>query len=112
MMFGGPKVPTLSLSELSQDAFVVDVREDDEWQAGHSPTAVHAAMSLQGEILNRLPADGQIVVICKSGGRSAQVTQWLVDQGRDAVNLDGGMMGWEAAGRPVVTDSGEPGFVL
>ena len=111
-MFGGPKVPTLSLSELSQDAFVVDVREDDEWQAGHSPTAVHAAMSLQDEILNRLPADGQIVVICKSGARSAQVAQWLVDQGRDAVNLDGGMMEWEAAGRPVVTDSGEPGFVL
>ncbi|MER6969231.1 rhodanese-like domain-containing protein, partial [Streptomyces halstedii] len=42
----------------------------------------------------------------------AQVTQYLVQQGIDAVNVEGGMHHWEATGRPVVNDKGESGFVL
>lgn len=37
---------------------------------------------------------------------------YLVQQGIDAVNVDGGMQVWQAAGREVTTDSGEPGFVV
>ncbi|MGW3253060.1 rhodanese-like domain-containing protein, partial [Streptomyces fungicidicus] len=58
------------------------------------------------------PQDGRVHVICRSGGRSAQVTMYLAQQGVDAVNVDGGMQVWEAAGRPVVTDDGTPGHVL
>ena len=49
--------------------------------------------------LDELP-DAQTLVVCKVGARSAQVAAYLVQQGRDAVNLDGGLLDWEAAGRP------------
>ena len=48
--------------------------------------------------------------MCRVGGRSAQVTQYLVQQGIDAVNVDGGMLAWDGAGRPMVTDNGTPGL--
>ena len=50
--------------------------------------------------------------MCRVGGRSAQVTKYLVQQGIDAVNIDGGMQAWEAAGRPMVDDKGQPGAVV
>lgn len=50
--------------------------------------------------------------MCRVGGRSAQVTQYLVQQGIDAVNIDGGMLAWDGAGRPMVADSGNSAFVL
>jgi rhodanese-related sulfurtransferase len=65
-----------------------------------------------GELTEAAPQDGRVNVICRSGGRSAQVTQYLVQQGIDAVNVGGGMHTWEAMGRPVENDKGEPGFVL
>ena len=52
-----------------------------------------------------MPA-GQLLVVCRVGGRSAQATGYLVQQGIDAVNLDGGMVEWAAAGRRFVSDSG------
>jgi rhodanese-related sulfurtransferase len=51
-------------------------------------------------------------VLCRVGGRSAQVVQYLVAQGRDALNVGGGMYAWEAAGRPMVSASGAEAFVL
>jgi rhodanese-related sulfurtransferase len=58
-------------------------------------------------------ADGRrAFVMCRVGGRSAQVTQYLVQQGLDAVNVDGGMLAWDGAGRPMVTEDGSPAFVL
>jgi rhodanese-related sulfurtransferase len=50
--------------------------------------------------------------MCRVGGRSAQVTQYLIAQGVDAINVDGGMLGWEAAGRAVVADGGADAYVL
>ena len=56
--------------------------------------------------------DGQILVVCKVGGRSAQVDDYLVQHGHDAVNLDGGMLDWEAAGRPMVSETAQPPQVV
>jgi len=50
-------------------------------------------------------------VVCRVGGRSAQVTQYLIGQGVDAVNVSGGMLDWEAAGRPLVDGDGSEGYV-
>ena len=61
--------------------------------------------------LAEVPA-GPIAVVCKVGGRSAQVTAYLRNQGRDAVNVTGGMLAWEAAGRPVVADGPGPAQVV
>ncbi|WP_330461894.1 rhodanese-like domain-containing protein [Streptomyces sp. NBC_00820] len=108
-------MPTVEVTDLKDDDFLLDVREDDEWQAGHAAGALHIPMSefvaRYGELTEAAPQDGRVNVICRSGGRSAQVTMYLGQQGIDAVNVGGGMQAWESAGRPVVTDDGQPGFV-
>jgi rhodanese-related sulfurtransferase len=99
-------------AQVPDGATLLDVREDDEWQAGHVPGSVHVPMSaLPGRIADVPDAD-PLVVVCKVGGRSAQVAAWLRAQGRPAVNLDGGLLGWQAAGRPLATDDGRPPTVL
>ena len=89
---------------------LLDVREDHEWSAGHAVGAVHIPMGELAGRLGELPAD-PVHVICRSGHRSGQVADWLLTQGRDAVNVAGGMHAWAASGRPVVDDSGAPGVV-
>ncbi|MFI9205680.1 rhodanese-like domain-containing protein [Streptomyces sp. NPDC053048] len=115
MMFGSG-IPTVGVDALSSDDFLLDVREDDEWQAGHAEGALHIPMSdfvaRFGELTEKAPDGGRINVICRSGGRSAQVTMYLVQQGLDAANVDGGMQSWEATGRPVVSGDGAPGVVI
>ncbi|MET9084026.1 rhodanese-like domain-containing protein [Streptomyces sp. NPDC004237] len=109
-------MPTVEVADLKDGDFLLDVREDDEWQAGHAAGALHIPisefMARYGEFTEAAPQDARVNVICRSGGRSAQVTMYLVQQGIDAVNVDGGMQVWQAAGRAVVTDAGEEGFVL
>lgn len=109
-------MPTVGVSDLSDGDFLLDVREDDEWQAGHAEGALHIPISefvaRYGELTEAAPQDGRISVICRSGGRSAQVTMYLQQQGVDAVNVEGGMQSWASAGRPVVDAEGKSGFVL
>ncbi|MEU2895210.1 rhodanese-like domain-containing protein [Streptomyces sp. NPDC001273] len=109
-------MPTVQVADLKDGDFLLDVREDDEWKAGHAEGALHLPVSefvaRYGELTEAAPQDGRIHVICRSGGRSAQVTMYLAQQGIDAVNVHGGMQAWESAGRPVVTDDGQPGHVL
>ncbi|MGQ0845117.1 MAG: rhodanese-like domain-containing protein [Sporichthyaceae bacterium] len=102
-----PDVPEITVSEVSATAYLLDVREGVEWLAGHIEGAAHIPMNQVPQRLAELPTDSTIVVICKVGGRSAAVTGYLVQQGLDAVNLAGGVVAWTAAGRPMVTDSGE-----
>ncbi|GAB3014620.1 rhodanese-like domain-containing protein [Streptomyces pseudoechinosporeus] len=115
-MHFGAGVPTVEVGDLADGDFLLDVREDDEWQAGHAAGALHIPISefvaRYGELTEAAPQDGRIHVICRSGSRSAQVAMYLVQQGIDAVNVDGGMQVWAATGRPVVDDKGQPGFVL
>ncbi|MEU9026177.1 rhodanese-like domain-containing protein [Streptomyces sp. NPDC048383] len=111
----GP-LPSVDAAAVPSEGFVLDVREDDEWAAGHVEGALHIPMSdfvaRFGELTEAIAEDGRVHVMCRVGGRSAQVTQYLVRQGIDAVNVDGGMQAWEGAGRPMVTDNGNPAFVL
>ena len=109
-------MPTVRVADIEDGDFLLDVREDDEWKAGHAAGALHIPISefvaRYGELTEAAPQDGRVHVICRSGGRSAQVAVYLAQQGVDAVNVDGGMLVWEAAGRPVVTADGTPGHVL
>ena len=84
------------------------MREPDEWQAEHAPGALLMPMGQVRQRQAELPHDRRIVVVCRSGGRSAAVTESLRAWGFDAVNLAGGMCAWAAAGLPTVTpaDSG------
>jgi len=92
-------------------ALLLDVREPDEWSAGHAPDAVFVPMKEVQARQSELPKDRRIVTICRSGGRSAAVTEALNAWGFDSVNLAGGLYAWEAAGLPVVVDDGSPGTI-
>jgi rhodanese-related sulfurtransferase len=89
---------------------VLDVREDDEWAAGRVEGSVHIPLGELGARFTELP-DGPVLVVCRSGHRSAYATAYLVDQGFEAVNLAGGLVDWERAGRPLVTEDGSPARV-
>ncbi len=102
-----PQVPTVPPSEIPADAVLLDVREDDEWVAGHVPEAVHVPMSeLTGRLADVPAAAARLYVICRSGARSARVAAYLNGNGWDAVNVDGGMLAWAAAGRPMTAETG------
>lgn len=98
------QVPSVNVAELPDDVVLLDVREDDEWVAGHVPGAVHVPMGQVPDRLDELPGDERLHVVCRSGGRSAQVTAYLNAAGRDAVNVDGGMQAWATAGRRMVAE--------
>ena len=104
----GNAVPTTTVSELPDplpaDATLLDVREDDEWAAGHAPGALHVPLGSLAERVGEVPRDGELYVVCHSGGRSARATAWLTQQGIEATNVDGGMSAWAAAGRPLTAD--------
>jgi len=92
-------------------ALLLDVRNPDEWQAGHAEGAAWIPMSELAERQEEIPTDREIVVICKSGARSGRVAQALVAAGYEAANVAGGADAWQAAGFPIVTDDGRPGTV-
>ena len=99
-------VPSVPAAAVPEDGVLLDVREDDEWTAGHAPQAVHLPMGAVPQRIGEIPDGGTVHVICRSGGRSAQVTAYLNQGGWQAVNVAGGMHAWAAAGRPMVAGSG------
>jgi rhodanese-related sulfurtransferase len=89
----------------ADSGWMLDVREQDEWDHGHAPQAHLIPMGSIMDRIDELPVDAQIVVVCHSGYRSWQVTKALVNAGFDAVNVAGGMEAWQSAGGVVVTAS-------
>ncbi len=87
---------------------MLDVREPDEWAHGRIDGALHIPLMDLVERVGEIPTETQLLVVCKVGARSAQATGFLVDAGHEAINLDGGMLEWAAAGRPMVCDEGDP----
>jgi thioredoxin len=82
----------------AEGGYVLDVREPYEYAAGHVPGAVPMPMNDVPVRLAELPRDRVVHVICQSGHRSRSVTDWLREQGVDAVNVAGGTGEWEARG--------------
>jgi len=103
--------PTRAGELVAGGALLVDVRESYEWVAGHAPVAVHIPVDAIAHEMADFPRDRQIIVVCRSGRRSAAVTDRLMRSGFDAVNLDGGVVAWVQAGLPFETDDGGEGQV-
>ncbi len=97
-------LPSVPVADLPSDALLLDVREADEWTAGHAPDARHLPMSEIAARLADVPDADTLYVICRSGARSARVAAFLAQQGHQAVNVDGGMQSWAALGRPMVAE--------
>lgn len=90
---------------------LVDVREPDEWAAGHIGGALHIPMSAIAARHRELGMDLPIVTVCRSGTRAAVVTAALNQAGYRAQTLEGGMKAWAAAGLPMASDIAHPARV-
>jgi len=110
-----PGIPTVTVDgvpdPLPDGLHVLDVREDAEWVHGHIDGARHVPLSRLPASGSDLP-EGQLLVVCRVGSRSARAVAYLQQLGHDVVNLDGGMLDWELAGRPMVSETGAPPQVV
>jgi rhodanese-related sulfurtransferase len=104
-------VPEVLSADLPPGAFLLDVREDDEWTAGHAPGAVHLRLGDLGARVAELPRDREVYVICRTGRRSAYAARALAGGGWTAINVADGMTGWAVAGRPMISEDGSEPYV-
>ena len=99
---------TVDAFALRQDAFVIDVREPAEYEAGHVRGALHLPQADLALRLDELPRDQPIICICQAGRRSLRAAQFLVQAGfTDVANVIGGTGAWVESGRTVVSEVGE-----
>jgi rhodanese-related sulfurtransferase len=107
-----PEIPAEQARQLvAEEAVLLDVREQGEWDAGHAPQAVHLPLGRVRQAAGFEPGR-RIVVVCRSGVRSRTAAKQLRAMGFDAVNLTGGMRDWAACGGEVVDRGGQPGVVV
>ncbi|WP_017539859.1 rhodanese-like domain-containing protein [Nocardiopsis halophila] len=99
-------VPVVEVGTVPEDGYVLDVREQDEWRAGHAPQAVHIPLHDLAQRAGEVPRDRQVYVVCRVGGRSAQAVQALNEAGWKTANVAGGMQAWALAGRPMEAEDG------
>mgnify|MGYP001217530859 CR=1 FL=1 len=83
--------------------FILDVRQPDEYRAGHIAGAKLIPLGELRSRINELPQDRQILCVCASGSRSSLATSQLASAGLNPLNMRGGMSGWQNAGYPVKT---------
>lgn len=87
---------------INNGAQVIDVRESDEYNAGHVPMAQLIPLGTVPDHLEAFRSDAEVYVVCHSGGRSMRACEFLHDQGiTNVVNVIGGTSGWMALGNPV-----------
>src|SRR6476660_156771 len=105
----------MSVSEISVDeladrldagGFLLDVRQPDEYDAGHVPGAMLIPLGEVPDRIGELPAADELLVICRSGARSLAAAEFLEQQQIRAVNVAGGTLAWIQSGRDVVTGTG------
>lgn len=84
-------------------AFVLDVRQPEEWEQVHIPEAVLIPLGELASRVDEVPKDQQILVACRSGNRSQQGRDILLGAGfTEVTSMNGGVTQWQAAGLPVV----------
>ncbi len=81
--------------------YVLDVRQPEEFRAGHIAGATLIPLNMLGQSLSKLPQDREILCVCQSGARSSAAVRQLTGAGYQALNLSGGMGGWQRAGYPI-----------
>lgn len=98
-------VPGISVAELAalDDPFILDVREDYEYEDAHLAGVLHVPMGFLGQRVEDLPRDRVVYVICRVGNRSGRVVDALNHHGFQTVNVEGGIEAWEAQGFPIET---------
>jgi rhodanese-related sulfurtransferase len=106
LLFGKP-VATIDAAELNdrlkngKRPLVIDVRQPDEFRAGHIAGAKLIPLNKLNNRIKELPQNKEIVCVCASGNRSGSAARMLVKAGYNAVNMRGGMISWRRANLPV-----------
>jgi rhodanese-related sulfurtransferase len=85
-------------------AFILDVREQFEWDSFHIPGSTHIPLGELDQRLSELPAEQEVVVVCRTGNRSQVGRDILLAAGwEQATSMSGGVVDWQAAGYPIVS---------
>jgi rhodanese-related sulfurtransferase len=87
-------------------AYGIDVREFDEWNAGHFELFTLSPLSEFESAA--LPTDKPIIFICRSGNRSGKACNAVEPTGLKVMNMTGGMLAWQEAGLPISAVNGAP----
>ena len=104
---------TVPAAEVPREAAVLDVREAYEFEVGHAPGAVHIPVDeVPARFDAELDPDEDYYVICRTGGRSAQIAGWLTAQGYSVLLIGGGYDAWISAEKPLKSVTGEEPRVL
>ena len=107
---GGGATSTTSAREISVDqayelyqagSFVLDVRTQEEWDEYHAPNTTLIPLDELEARISELPKDQDIVVVCRSGNRSQQARDILLNAGFSATSMAGGLKEWYAKGYPI-----------
>src|SRR5689334_20869493 len=101
-------VAQVPATEVPPGAYLLDVREHAEWDAGHVPGAVHIPLGELGARYTELNRDLPLYVICRSGYRSEHAAQALAGAGRDASKAADRLTGSLPARLPITSEAGEP----
>lgn len=93
-----------ALEKRSAGAFILDVRQPDEWDEYHMPGATLIPLNELAGRTDEVPKDREVVVVCRSGNRSATGRDILKEAGfAEVASMAGGMSEWRSAGYPTVT---------
>ena len=79
----------------SNEATVLDIRDDDAWHEKRIPGAQHASQDDLDATLEDVDDDRTVMIVCEDGERSAEVAAELREDGREAKSIEGGMRAWE-----------------
>lgn len=101
------EVTSVTVNDVPQNATILDVREEYEWNEGHIEDALHIPATELPARYGEIPFDTDLYVVCRSGGRSLQASTWLNHNGYDAFNVSGGMGAWLDNGKPIVSENGQ-----
>jgi rhodanese-related sulfurtransferase len=88
---------------VADGATIIDVREPDEYLAGHVPGAELVPLRTVADQLHRFCTDGTTYVICQVGARSRRACEFAASHGFDVVNVAGGTFAWIRSGRETIT---------
>ncbi len=108
---GGGSTTAVAASEVTVEqayemyqagTFVVDVRTQEEWDEYHAPNTNLIPLDELEARLSEVPKDQEILVICRSGNRSQQGRDILLNAGYNATSMAGGLKEWYAKGYPIV----------
>ncbi len=110
LRYPGPMVPEITVDEaesrIEAGAALLDVRQPDEYATARVPGGQLIPLhELPGRLAD-VPVADEVLVICRSGARSAKAVEWLIEHGVPAVNIAGGTNAWAASGRPVTSGPG------